>query len=305
MARSVSQTVATQREKEAEGKLTSLNSLIRQMKPQIAMALPKGMDPDRMTRIAMTLVRQTPKLGECEPMSFIGALMTCSQLGLEPGPLGYVWIIPRENKDGQVEANFQLGYKGVIELARRSGKLAKITARTVYMREFELGRFTARFDGADEHITHEPILIGERGKPVLYYSMAKLVSGETVFTPLTPDEVETRHRQRPQAASNSPAWRNDYQSMAWKSCVVESRRWLPLSVELERAIAQDGRVRTEIDPDVLDAPVPPDMVDGEVVVDDDPPTPPPARPRPAQAAELVQGEPEDWPDTKQPPTVTP
>jgi recombination protein RecT len=253
--------------KRAEEGASTLARLINDMRPEIARALPKHMDPDRMARIATTLLRRTPQLAMVTPQSFLGALMTCSQLGLEPGPLGHAWIIPyeitnRETQAKELEATFQLGYKGIIELARRSGQLGKITARTVYAAEVAQDKFAARYDGADEHITHEPILIGERGEPVLYYAIAKLTSGEQNWAPLTPEQVNTRHRQRSKAP-NSPAWRNDFESMAWKSCVVELRRWLPQSPELEQALAQDGRVRTDTAPEVLDIPVvaDPDVID--------------------------------------------
>jgi recombination protein RecT len=269
------------------GPADTLAKLIDAMTPEIARVLPKQMNPDRMARIATTLMRRTPDLALVEPMSFLGALMTCSQLGLEPGPLGHAWIIPRKQMvdkkpTGVLEAHFQLGYKGVIELARRSGQLAKIIARTVYETEFTSGKFTVVYEGPDEIVRHEPILIGERGMPVLYYMAAKLTSGETVFTPLRPDEVEKRHRHRPQASPNSPAWTNDYESMAWKSCVVEGRRWLPQSVELEQAIAAEGRVRTDLAPDVLEMP-PADYIDSTAV--EEPPAdawPATAQPPPAE-----------------------
>jgi recombination protein RecT len=271
----------------------TLITMINSMRPEIARALPKNMDPDRMARIATTLLRQTPRLSEVVPASFLGALMTCSQLGLEPGPLGLAWIIPRQNKETRRwEAHFQLGYKGVIELARRSGKLAKITARTVYQTEFDRQDFTVLYDGADEIITHRPTLIGDRGTPVLYYAIAKLTSNETNWAPLTPAMVESRHRQR-SSAPNSPAWKNDYESMAWKSCVVELRRWLPQSPELEQALAQDGRLRTDIAPEVLETPAPIDMDIIDSTVDEDwPETPqPPDAAAPEQAtAPTVDGE---------------
>lgn len=246
----------------------TLAALIRTMKPEIAAALPKHMDPDRMARIATTLMRTTPRLATCTAPSFLGALMTCAQLGLEPGPLGLAWIIPRQRFDnkkptGIWDAGFQLGYKGAIELARRSGALAKITCRTVYANEVEQGKFSVSYEGATEHLHHEPILIGERGVPLLYYMAARLTNGEEIFTPLTPDEVETRHRRRPQAQPDSPAWKNDYQSMAWKSCIVEGRRWLPQSPELEQAVAQERIVRTDLAKDALDTLLPDDdnMID--------------------------------------------
>ncbi len=253
-----------ERQKDA---VDTLAKMVDAMRPEIARAIPKHMDPDRMARIATTLLRRTPGLAEVVPASFLGALMTCAQLGLEPGPLGHVWIIPREQyvdgrKTGVFEAHFQLGYKGAIELARRSGQMAKITARTVYENEVTQGKFSVVYAGADETLHHEPILIGERGRPVLYYAAAKLVSGEQTFTPLRPEDVEQRHRHRKQASPNSPAWTHDYEAMAWKSCIVEARRFWPQSMELEKAVAQDGQVRTDIAVDVLDQPAAaPDWID--------------------------------------------
>jgi len=285
----------------------------RAMKPEIAMALPRHMNPDRMARIATTLMRTTPHLAQCTAGSFMGALMTCAQLGLEPGPLGHAWIIPRERRDkgrstGIWEAGFQLGYKGAIELARRSGQLAKITARTVYANEFGTDRFSVVYEGATEVLRHEPILIGDRGDPVLYYMVARLTSGEEIFTALTPDEVETRHRRRPQAQPDSPSWRNDYQAMAWKSCIVEGRRWLPQSAELEQAIAQERTIRTDISPEVLEQAVP-DFLEstaedvtepaGAVIPDGG------GGEDPAGAAPRVAEGGTGWPDTRRPPDAPP
>ena len=239
----------------------TLAALIRSMAPEIAKAVPAHMKPDRMARIATTMVRATPRLAECTAPSFLGALMTCAQLGLEPGPLGLAWIIPYKNTDtNKLEAQFQLGYKGIIELARRSGHLGKIVARTVYAAEVAAGQFTVEYDGAVEHVRHVPILLEERGAPVLYYAAARLDNGEELFTALRPIDVEERHRKRSKSP-NSPAWRNDYERMSWKSCVVEMRWMLPQSAELEMAMGQDGRTRTDIDPSVLELPAASDFID--------------------------------------------
>lgn len=234
----------------------SMAALIRSMKSEIGAALPRHMNVDRMIRVATTVMRTTPKLADCTPQSFLGALMTCAQLGLEPGPQGLAWILPYKNTDtNRLEATFQLGYKGIIELARRSGHLGKITARTVYANEVAQDRFSVTYDGAIETVKHQPILFEDRGEPVLYYAAARLDNGEELFTALRPVDVEQRHRKRSKAP-NSPAWRNDYERMSWKSCIVEMRWMLPQSPELEQAIAQDGQVRTDLSMEVLDKPAP-------------------------------------------------
>lgn len=93
----------------------TLANLIDQMRPEIARALPRHMNPDRMARLATTVLRQTPALARTTPESFLGALMTASQLGLEPGPLGEAYFVPYGNA-----CTFIPGYRGLVKLARDS-----------------------------------------------------------------------------------------------------------------------------------------------------------------------------------------
>src|SRR2546430_2149817 len=101
--------------------------LIKRQQRAIETALPRHLDGDRFTRIAVTTLRSTPGLAKCDAMSFLGALMVSAQLGLEPGgPLGQAYLIPFNN-----QVQFILGYRGIIELARRSGQLSSIEAHEV------------------------------------------------------------------------------------------------------------------------------------------------------------------------------
>ena len=254
--------------KRAEANTGTLLKRVEAMGPQVKRVLPAGLDADRMVRIAVTLIRRTPGLAQVVPDTFLGAFMTCNQLGLEPGgPRGHAWIIPREvyekgQATGVWEAHFQLGYKGALVLARRSGAIAKVVARTVYDNEMADDKFDVHYEGADEVVRHTPILIGTRGEPVLYYCMAKLASGDQTFTALRPEEVEARHRKVGRAA-NSPAWTHHYEAMAHKSTVVEARRLWPEAVDLDLAVAVDGMVRTDTAPEALEASaVNPDWVEG-------------------------------------------
>ena len=92
---------------------------IKQMDGAVKRALPSVMTPERFTRIAVSALSTTPKLQDCHPMTFIGAMMTAAQLGLEPNtPLGQAYLIPFWNgKSKRMECQFQLGYKGMIDLA--------------------------------------------------------------------------------------------------------------------------------------------------------------------------------------------
>ena len=108
-------------------KAKNLKSLLDSAKKEIEAALPKHVTPERMMRIAMTEARKTPKLLECTPASFLGAVIQASQLGLEPGgALGHCYLIPYKN-----EVNFMIGYRGMVALAMRSDKVSHVSCRGV------------------------------------------------------------------------------------------------------------------------------------------------------------------------------
>jgi recombination protein RecT len=212
------------------------------MKPEMARALPKHMDADRMARIALTVLRQTPALARCTSDSFLGALMTCSQLGLEPGPMGQAYLVPYGDT-----VTFIPGYKGLIDLAWRSGRVLDISAETVYANDHFYFR-----KGLDPKLEHDWSLTDERGAAVGWYAAAKLKDGGSAFVVMSRSDVE-KIRERSRAKNNGP-WKTDYEAMAKKTCIRQLAKFLPLSVEFAQAVAQDGAVRTDITPDAVDAP---------------------------------------------------
>lgn len=149
-------------------KSMSIADMIKVMEPQIKKALPEVITPERFTRMALSALNTTPKLNECTPMSFLAALMNAAQLGLEPNtPLGQAFLIPYNNK-GKMECQFQLGYKGLIDLSYRNPNMQIITAHTVYENdefEYELG--------LNPCLNHRPTL-GDRGEIRLFYEVLLL-----------------------------------------------------------------------------------------------------------------------------------
>ena len=136
----------------AEKKNKTIFDVIQSGAKQFATALPKHINSERFVRIAITTIRQNPKLAKCSQESLLGALMVSAQLGLEPGTLGQCYLIPFENKKaGTVECQFQIGYKGLIELLRRSGQLSDIYSYTVY----ENDDFNIEY-GLSRTLTHKP-----------------------------------------------------------------------------------------------------------------------------------------------------
>lgn len=240
-----------------EQKPPTLGQLIQQMKPEIAKVLPGQMKPERMARIATTVVRQTPALSRTSPESFLGALLTASQLGLEPGGVRPgCYFVPY----GQV-CTFIPSWFGLIDLARRSGQVVDVWAEIVY--ENDEFRYTLGLDRTIER--HNPPPLGQdRGKPVGVYAAAELVTGGKPFVVMTVEEVE-KIRSRSKAAKNGP-WVTDWAAMAKKTAVKQLCKWLPSSAELTAALNLDGAVRTDVGP--LADVVQPTYIDGEV---EDPP----------------------------------
>ncbi len=233
----------------------TIRHLIEAQKTEIGRALPKHLDADRLARIAFTTIRNNAQLARCSPESLLGGLMTCAQLGLEPGPLGHAYFVPFKN-----EVTFMLGYKGMIELALRSGKIVSLIAREVY----EHDEFDVTY-GLEDALKHKPRILGDRGRVVAYYAVAKLVGGGHAFVVLSRDDVE-KIRKRSRAKDSGP-WQTDYDAMAKKTCIRRLFTYLPASVEIAQALAQDGQVRTDVDAEALDTP--PAFVEGEVVSDGD------------------------------------
>jgi recombination protein RecT len=213
----------------------SVRQLIQQMTPEIKKALPAHLDADRIARIAITLIGTNRALAECTPESFLGALMTASQLGLEPGPLGEAYLVPYGK-----QVTFIAGYKGLIKLAYQSGQLKRIDAHVI--REHDEFDFAY---GSDPYLRHKPQLLADRGRAIGVYATAELTSGAKPFVVLAVDEIE-RHRRRSRAADKGP-WVTDWDAMARKTAVRGLARWLPLSPDLRNfatAAHLDGSVRT-------------------------------------------------------------
>ncbi len=293
---------------EGNGTRSDVRHLFAAMRPEIERALPKHMDPDRLARVALTVVQQNPDLARCDARTLLGALMTCAQVGLEPGPQGHVYFVPyRNRRENTVTLTFILGYQGMIELARRSGLLMSIAAHTIYQNEVDGkhgGEFAVEY-GTNNRLTHKPIVFGERGPAVGYYATARLKSPasdatEDVFVVLSKGEVDGfRQRSATQRDTPSGPWSTDYEAMAWKTCIRRLARWLPQSPELAAAMQHEETVRTEVVRNVVDEaePKPPEPFgDGQGVVGElagkQTPAQPPAGATDAetQAADRATGE---------------
>jgi len=223
----------------------------------IAMALPQHMTPEKMARVVITAITRTPKLLDCTPQSVMRAVIEASQLGLMPdGVLGHGYILPYKTT-----AVFIPGYKGLLDLARRSGEIAWVQARVVY--ENDTFHYTY---GADPTIEHVPARIQgtEPGPMTAAYGIAKFKSGEIQFEVMHKDQIEAI-RTRSRAATDGP-WVTDYDEMARKTVIRRLCKFLPMNPEYQLMVARDEYAEAGVLGKYIDV----DPATGEVV--DQPPS---------------------------------
>lgn len=213
------------------------------IKAQMALALPKHMTSDRLARIALTEIRKVPALAKCDQTSFLGAIMQCAQLGLEPGgALGHAYLLPFENrKKGITEVQFIVGYRGMIDLARRSGQIVSLTARTVH----EHDEFSYQY-GLNEDLKHVPAT-GDRGALLYVYAVAKLKDGGVQFEVMSRSDVDKVRAQS--KAGNYGPWQTHYEEMAKKTVIRRLFKYLPVSIELATAVTMDEKAESGVDQD--------------------------------------------------------
>lgn len=230
----------------------TINDLFEQMKPAIAQAIPQHMTPERLLRIATTSIRTNPKLKICTPESLLGAVMQCAQLGLEPTILGHAYLIPYRNrkKEGNQdvwvdEAQFQIGYKGLIELARRTGQISSIMAQAVHEKDF----FEYEY-GINEKLRHVPA-DGERGAVTKYYSYAKFKDGGYSFLVMSRRDIEL-HRDMFSKAKTYGPWADHFDEMAKKTVLKALMKYMPISVEFQKAVSMDETTKREITQDMTE-----------------------------------------------------
>ena len=241
----------------------SIKEWILAMKPQIEKALPSVITAERFTRMALTAVSTNPQLGECSPASFCGAMLQAAQLGLEPNtPLGQAYLIPYRNK-GKMEAQFNLGYLGMVELAHRSGEFQSIEARVVY----ENDEFEYEY-GLESTLKHKPAM-KDRGKPIAYYAVYKLVNGGYGFEVMSKEDIDAHARKYSKGfdSSYSP-WKTAYDQMAKKTVLKQVLKYAPIKTEFVKAVNTDETIKAEIEPDMVDLPSETVEVEAEIITDE-------------------------------------
>jgi recombination protein RecT len=225
-------------------------AMLTAWKGEIAHALPKHLNADRMGRIALTCFRQTPKLAECDPRSVFAAVIQGAQLGLEPGLMGEAHLVPYGSQCQLIP-----GYQGLIKLAKQTGQVVDIYAVAVR----EKDRVKVAY-GTHRELEHEPLLKNgfpasdkERGEIVGFYAVAVFKDGTRAFELLGVDQVrkvrdESRGYQAAKKYKKDTPWDTHFEAMGCKTVIRKLCKYLPKSPELAQAleldrIAAEGRAQ--------------------------------------------------------------
>jgi|HigsolmetaAR206D_1030411.scaffolds.fasta_scaffold05783_4 recombination protein RecT len=243
--------------------------------PAIKSIVPKHMTPERLARITLTAISRTPKLAECTPASIVGAVMNCATLGLEPNLIGHAYLVPFWNSKAKVmECQFQIGYKGYLDLIRRTGDVSKVFAETVYENDlfvyvkgedkrmlhipFDqlhlLENFVPRKEGGFLDLMLEAAIAEikkrdprDQGKPVRYYSAYRLKDGSFDFVTMTYEQV-LAHAKRfsknkdKQTGELTGTWVDHFDAMAKKTCIKEMAKLMPISIEIQEKLTTDEAI---------------------------------------------------------------
>lgn len=205
----------------------------------VAMVLPKHLTAERMVRVGVLALTRTPKLANCDRATFFNAMMTLSQLGLEPdGRRAH--LIPYENrKRGATECQLIIDYKGLVELVLRSGLVSSLHADVVCENDV--------FDFDRGLVTRHSIDFKKpRGNVYAVYAICRYKDGTEKSEVMTREDVE-RIRSRSRSGNSGP-WQTDWNEMAKKTVFRRLSKWLVLSPEFRDALEKED-----------------DIVDGEAV----------------------------------------
>lgn len=210
-----------------------LLAALDKMAPEMQRALPKHLTGDRVARLTLTLIRQNPKLLQCTPQSFFGALMSTAALGLEPGVNGEAYLVPYEDrKQGIVECQLIVGYQGVAKLFYQHPLAKRVSAEYVCANDH-----FAYDKGLRQRLEHQPAS-GDRGEVIGYYAIAELTTGGLVFDYFSAAQIlKLRGRVGTSGGIKDPEhW------MERKTALKQVLKLMPKAVELVAALHADEAI---------------------------------------------------------------
>lgn len=234
----------------SQSQMASISTFLKQITPEIARSLPKGMDADRVARIVYTEVRKSVNAKEantakyslldCTRESFAAALLTSSALGLEPGVQGECNLVPYEDrKRNVVECQLIIGYQGVVKLFWNHPRAQGIKCEAIFSNDTII-EYTKGLGGT---FKYQPAF-GERGSVVCFYAEVKIAGVEVpLWDVFTPEQIKALRRGKvgPSGSIADPErW------MERKTALKQVLKLAPKTSRLDMAIRSDELTGSEL-----------------------------------------------------------
>lgn len=210
-------------------------AMLKAFMPEIARALPKHMDADRMTRIALTAFRQNPALGNCDPKSVFAAVIMSSQLGLEIGIQGQAYLVPYGK-----QCQFIAGWQGLVDLVSRSGRAAVWTGAVYEGDHFDYGM------GSEQYINHKAGDNHGIGKLTHVYAVGKIKGSEhSIVEVWTVKRIEN-HRDKYNKVGKRHYSYENFEMYGRKIALLQVLKYMPKSIELNTIEQLDHAASTQM-----------------------------------------------------------
>lgn len=214
--------------------VAKFSNFLDKLKPQMALALPKHMNADRMARLALTAFSTTPALQECTPESIAGCIMTAAQLGLEPGINGQGYLIPyKDRRANKTICTFVPGWKGLVDLAARSGRTSVWTGVVFQDDEFEYQLGDAPF------CRHKPGDGDHDGLFTHVYAIGRVRDSQMPVIEVWSRKKVDRHLRQYNKVGDrhyATASENNFEMYARKVALLQVLKYMPASIELSNAL---------------------------------------------------------------------
>jgi len=218
--------MSQQLQKGGNTELKEFSNYLNRLKPQMALALPKHMNADRMTRLALTAFSTTPKLQKCSPNSIAASIMTAGQLGLEPGVNGAGYLIPYGTT-----CTFVPGWKGLVDLVARSGR------GTVYTGVIFKDQDYTFTDGARRDlVVHNETDLVNPLDITHAFAVGWVKDASMPIIELWGAQKITKHRDKYNKVGKSHYSFRDWEMYCRKVPLLQVLKYMPASIELANAL---------------------------------------------------------------------
>jgi recombination protein RecT len=208
--------------------ITEFRGYLDRLKPQMALALPKHLNADRMSRLALTAFSSNPALQNCSFQSIAASIMTAAQLGLEPGVNGHGYLIPYKNT-----CTFVPGWKGLVDLVARAGRATVWTGAVFQGDDFDYQL------GDSPYVKHKPNEAGEEGDFTHVYAVGRVNGSPMPVVEVWSRAKVLKHLKQFNKVGDrhyAKASENNLQMFGRKVALLQVLKYMPSSVELSRAI---------------------------------------------------------------------